>query len=153
MCQCTLVPWSALLAILAMLHGSSFFEAHVDYFLEFFFKVKVQIHAVISCHTKLAPSSLNFIVIFWLPPGCRHGPGLLMMMVTRKVKIKILMYSLDGWLVSLARRRGVCCNSRNSRSLQRFRKGQRMTSPVLERTRAVRSIVSQNEMFRANIHD
>ena len=31
---------------------SSSFEAHVDYFLDFFFYVKVQIHAVISCHTK-----------------------------------------------------------------------------------------------------
>ena len=32
------MPWRALLAILAMmLHGSSSFEAHVDYFLEFFF--------------------------------------------------------------------------------------------------------------------
>ena len=37
MFQCTLVPWRALLAILAMLHGSSSFEAHVDYFLEIFF--------------------------------------------------------------------------------------------------------------------
>ena len=31
------MPWRALLAILAMLHGSSSFEARVDYFLEIFF--------------------------------------------------------------------------------------------------------------------
>ena len=66
--KCTLVPWRALLAILAMLHGSSFFEARVDYFLEIFFYVKVQIHAVISCHTKLALLSFHFVVIFCLPP-------------------------------------------------------------------------------------
>ena len=37
MFQCTHEPWRALLAILAMLHGSSSFEARVDYFLEIFF--------------------------------------------------------------------------------------------------------------------
>ena len=39
------------------------------------------------------------------------------------------MYSVDGWLVSLAWGRGVGSNSRNSRPSERFRKGQRMTSP------------------------
>ena len=75
MFQCTLVPWRALLAILAMLHGSSSFEAHVDYFLEFFFLressdscgyfMSYKVNSIITpfCRNLLAPAmALAFFV-------------------------------------------------------------------------------------------
>ena len=63
--------------------------------------MKVQIHAVISCHTKWTPSSLHFVVIFWLPPAFCHGPGLLMMALQKKLKIKRYwcILSMAGWSV------------------------------------------------------
>ena len=64
------MPWRALLAILAMLHGSSSFEAHVDYFLEFFFLressdscgyfMSYKVNSIITpfCRNLLAPASV-----------------------------------------------------------------------------------------------
>ena len=81
MFQCTLVPWRALLAILAMLHGSSFFEARVDYFLDFFLRessdscghfMSYKVSAIIIpfCRNLLAPAMmLDFLSLVMM--GCR----------------------------------------------------------------------------------
>ena len=70
-------------------------------FWNFFFYVKVQIHAVISCHTKWTPSSLHFVVIYWLPPWWQPFLSLVMMGLQKKLKINRYwcILSMAGWSV------------------------------------------------------
>ena len=119
------------------------------------FYVKVQIHVVISCHTKWAPSSLHFVVIFWLPPWCWPFLSLVMMGSTGSYK----KLAKNGMVTSHWSHSAIDSLTKDAQfgifsTTESGPMGQRMTSPLDERTQAGESYFSSKKKksgtFRRN---
>ena len=124
-------------------------------FFGFFFNVKVQIHAVISCHTKWALLSFHFVVIFWLPPW--SWPFLSLVMISSTWSYKKL--AKTGLVTSHWSHSAIDSLTKNAPfgTFSTTESGpmvQRMTSPVDERTQAVALYFSSKRknscIFRRN---